>query len=350
MKKKFIADASVLQTIKKFFFEYLPKIKRLDDDTINSYRVSLNLYLDFLKETQGINLTSIRSSDFSQKNILLFMDWLEEVRKNSAPTINHRMYDVRVFCRYLVKPDMLSAIEYLEIEKIEPIKDTRTPDFDWLTREEVKLILDAVSETRNSVRDRLFLSLLYESGCRIDEILSLKVGDLIPTSYGEVNVHFFGKGKKHRITPLSALLWTRAQVYLDQYHPGRTPDNLLFYVKRKGRAEKMSTDNAQRILTYCEKRVREQVPDLPHLHPHLFRRTRAMHLLEEGLPLLTIQDWLGHAQIETTRYYVQLSGKMKREALNAMQEKDKTVFQGETEFKYADNDDMLRRLCGLSGN
>lgn len=351
MKKKFdIADASIPYSIKRFLSEYLPKIKRLDDDTINSYRVSISLYLDFLKETQGITLATIRSSDFSQKNILLFMDWLEEVRKNSAPTINHRMYDVRVFCKYLVKPDMLSAIEFFDIEKIKPIKDTRKPDFDWLTREEVKLILDSVSETRNSVRDRFFLSLLYESGCRIDEILSLKVGDLVPTPNGEVNVHFFGKGKKHRITPLSALLWTQAQVYLDQYHPGRASDNLLFYVKQKGRIEKMSADNAQRLLTYCEKRVREQVPDLPHLHPHLFRRTRAMHLLEEGLPLLTIQDWLGHAKIETTRHYVQLSGKMKREALNAMQEKDKMVFQGETEFKYADNDDMLRRLCGLSGN
>lgn len=342
-------DGSVPHAIKEFLTNYLPFVRRLDDDTINSYRITINLYLDFLKETQGISLVTIRSFDFSQKNIVLFLQWLQEVRKNSAPTINHRLYDIRRFCRYLMKKkDVLSAIELLDIEDIEPAKDTRTPDFDWLTPEEVNLILDAVSDTRNSVRDRFFLSLLYESGCRIDEILSLNIGDLVPKSNGEVDVHFLGKGKKPRTIPLSSLLWNQAQLYLEQYHPERASDNLLFYVKRKGRIEKMSSDNAQRILTYCEKRVREQVPDLPHLHPHLFRRSRAMHLLDEGVPLLTIKDWLGHSQIETTRFYVQLTEKMRREALNAMQENDKLVFQGVTKFKYADNDDMLRRLCGLS--
>ena len=65
----------------------------------------------------------------------------------------------------------------------------------------------------------------------------------------------------------------------------------------------MSSDNVSRILAGCEAEVRKSNPDLVHLHSHLFRRTRAMHLYQAGVPLPTISEWLGHSNIETTRFY-----------------------------------------------
>ena len=346
--KRSAADPALLSAIREFLLEYLPTVRRRDGDTITSYRCSINLFLEFLDDVHEIKLKTVKTSDFSQKNIVSFMEWLQLTRHNSAPTINHRLSDLKNFCKFFMKNDILSAIELQKIQEIEPIPDTRNPNFVWLTAEQVKLVLDSVSNTRNSTRDRFFLSLLYESGGRIDEILSLRVRDLVPAPHGEANVHFFGKGKKHRITPLSDLLWQQAQEYFDKYHQEKNNDSFLFYVLRDGKMNKMSADNAQRILNYCEKQVKEQDPSLPHLHPHLFRRTRAMHLYEEGISLPMISEWLGHAQLETTQIYAKLSGEMKQKVLDAMQKRNSKIFQTESNENYVDDNDMLRRICGLT--
>ncbi len=342
------ADPALLSAIRVFLLEYLPTVRRRDDDTITSYRYSINLFLEFLNESYGIHLSTVKTSDFSQKNIVSFVEWLQITRNNSAPTINHRLSDIKNFCKFFMKNDILSAIELQLIQEIEPVVDTRTPKFVWLSVEQVKLVIDSVSNTRNSTRDRFFLSLLYESGGRIDEILSLKVRDLVPASHDKASVHFFGKGNKHRITPLSNLLWEQAQEYFKKCHQKRNGDSFLFYVLRDGEMNKMSSDNAQRILNYCEKRVKMMDPSLPHLHPHLFRRTRAMHLYEEGISLPMISEWLGHAQLETTQIYAKLSGLMKEKVLDAMQEKNNIIFQDESNKNYVDDNDMLRHICGLA--
>ena len=105
----------------------------------------------------------------------------------------------------------------------------------------------------------------------------------------------------------------------------------------------MSRDNVARI----EEKLREQKPELLHLHAHLFRRSRAMHLYEAGVPLPTISEWLGHSNIETTRFYTQITTQMKRDALHKLSESDKSVFKNDVAFKYAGNEEMLKRLCGL---
>ncbi|MEE1040526.1 MAG: tyrosine-type recombinase/integrase, partial [Lachnospiraceae bacterium] len=81
------------------------------------------------------------------------------------------------------------------------------------------------------------------------------------------------------------------------------PEALLFFTWRNGRRNKMSSDNVSRILKDCETAIRKDNPGLIHLHSHLFRRTRAMHLYLAGVPLPTISEWLGHSNIETTRFY-----------------------------------------------
>ena len=110
---------------------------------------------------------------------------------------------------------------------------------------------------------------------------------------------------------------------------------------------RMSSDNVARILSECERLTRETRPELPHLHCHLFRRTRAMHLLEADVPMPTISDWLGHSHIETTRIYARVTERMKREALTKLSESGTSVFKGDAAFKYADDEEVLRTLCGL---
>ncbi|HBI61652.1 MAG TPA: hypothetical protein DDY31_10655 [Lachnospiraceae bacterium] len=117
-----------------------------------------------------------------------------------------------------------------------------------------------------------------------------------PASNGEADVHFYGKGNKHRITPLSKEIWNQYGGYCEKYHWGQNSDDLMFYSFRNGQRNKMSSDNVSRILSDCESKVRKTRPELIHLHSHLFRRTRAMHLYQAGVPLPTISEWLGRTR------------------------------------------------------
>ena len=109
----------------------------------------------------------------------------------------------------------------------------------------------------------------------------------------------------------------------------------------------MSSDNVSRILKDCESSARKTNPDILHLHSHLFRRSRAMHLYQAGVPLPTVSEWLGHSNIETTRFYARITEEMKRDALHKLSESDVSVFKDDVAFKYADDEEMLKRLCGL---
>lgn len=340
-------DPRLISLMGEFMRTYLPVVRNRDDDTIDSYRYSINLFVAYLESEHEVTVLTMQSSDFSQKNIAGFMAWLKSERKNVATTINHRLSDLRGFCRYLYKKNALSLDEYEAIREISDIDDDRVIDFTWLSTDDVCLVLKSTESNREAIRDRFLLSLLYESGARINEVLSLKLLDIKPTSNGEADVHFYGKGKKHRITPLSKEIWDQYECYCPKYHYDRSPENLVFYSFRNGRQNKMSRDNVSRILEGCEKEVRKSNPGLVHLHSHLFRRTRAMHLYQAGVPLPTISEWLGHSNVETTRFYAKVTEEMKREALHKLSDSDSSIFKNDVAFKYANDEDALKRLCGL---
>ena len=253
-------DPRLVSLMGEFMRIYLPCVRNRNEDTIASYRYSINLFVTYLESEQKVTVLTMQSSDFGQKNIAEF---------------------------------------------------------------------------------------LYESGARINEVLSLKLLDVKATSNGEADVHFYGKGKKHRITPLSREIWNQFEDYCEKYHPDKTSEDLLFYSFRNVRRNKMSSDNVSRILAGCEEEVRKSNPDLVHLHSHLFRRTRAMHLYQAGVPLPTISEWLGHSNIETTRFYAKVTEEMKREALHKLGDSDSSIFKDDVVFKYANDEDTIKRLCGL---
>lgn len=340
-------DPQLISLMGEFMRFYLPHVKNRDEDTIASYRYSINLFVTYLKSENQISVMTMQSSDFNQKNIVDFMSWLKSVRKNVAPTINHRLSDIRGFCRYLYKKNAITFEDYESIREINDADDDRIIDFTWLSTEDVSKILNSVADNRDALRDRFLLSLMYESGARINEVLSLKLLDIRKTADGEADVHFYGKGQKHRITPLSKEIWRQFNRYCEKYQPDKVQDDLLFYSYRNGRKNKMSNDNVSRILEGCELKVRKTNPELIHLHSHLFRRTRAMHLYQAGVPLPTISEWLGHSNIETTRFYAKVTEEMKREALHKLSDSDKSVFKDDVSFKYANDEEAIKRLCGL---
>ncbi len=165
-------------------------------------------------------------------------------------------------------------------------------------------------------RDAVLLSLLYDSGARVQELIDLKVRDI--RLEAPVQLRLTGKGRKTRAVPLMSRTAALLQAYLDErslLQPG-CRDQPLFTSRRRtvfGRAA------IGHLIRKYAAMARTQSPQIPNgITPHTFRHTKAMHLLQAGVPLVIIRDFLGHANIKTSEVYARADLQMKREALEKL--------------------------------
>lgn len=249
---KRLNDPELFSCIKRYLTVYLPQIKNRSSNTVEVHRFSLNLYLDFLIEAGVKNLSEIKAADFCQENILLFMGWLNKERKNEVTTVNVRLSNIRSFCKYLNKNGLIS---HSDVSK------------------------------KTGIRDKFYIALLYDSGCRNQEILDLQVKDFVINRNGTAELHILGKGRKYRVTPISDEVTKLFCSYCGVFHPERNTaqQHWLFYTKRNEVITKMSSDNVQRFLSSYEASARRSQGDIMHLHPHLL-----------DIPGQCIYIWLGY--------------------------------------------------------
>ena len=268
MKK--IKDPALFEKIREFLTEHLPIIKKGSPNTVAAYRYTLNLYLDFLQEVSAKELSDITSLDFTTKNIVAFMDWLISNRKNKAPTANLRLVHMRKFCRFLMGEDVLRLAELSAIQKIKGFPKECADEVHYLSVQEMKLVLSqSDTSKRLGIRDKFFMYLLYDSGCRVQEILDLRVRNFFIKN-GAAQLHVIGKGNKFRATPISNELIEMFKEYCAHFHRNATQDDYLFYTIRNGIPVKMSSDNVQRFVEKYGAKARNQMSSIPHIHPHLF--------------------------------------------------------------------------------
>ena len=345
-----IKDPSLFKQMKEYLMTYLPVIRRRSANTVSSSKETINLFLLYLQQTQKKRLSDITTTDFNQANIVGFMSWLQRERGNTVTTVNQRLSHIRGFCQYIMKNDALLYGDLDGINDISRIRDTRTKKLVWLSIEDMQMLLQQPDTSKKTgIRDRFFLALLYDSGCRIEEIISLKVKDFVINRNGEAELHVIGKGAKYRCTPITSDVIEIYRQYCHIYRldTSKDADTFMFYTVRNGIITKMSDDNVRRFMNKYDAEIRIKNPEIPHLHPHLMRHTRAMHLNMAGVPLPLIAEWLGHSRMETTQIYAQATVDMKRKAAQKLGEDAKSVFKEDLAFKYADNDEVLKILCGL---
>jgi len=342
-----IKDPTLFQSIRKFLTEDMPIVRKKSTNTVDAYRYTLNLFLAFLREKHNKVLSSVTVKDFCQSNVLDFMDWLLKVRGNKASTVNLRLKHIKRFCRFLMDENILLISELSAIQKIADIPNATSDTIKFLTVQETKLILSQPDIHKTvGLRDNFFLYLLYDSGCRIQEILDLKLRDFVVLKES-AELHIVGKGNKYRVTPISQELIPMYERYCSTYHQVSNYDDYLFYTTRKGVRSQMSSDAVQAFIKKYGDKARKLSSEIPHLHPHLFRHTRAMHLYMAGMPLELVSQWLGHSQMETSLIYARATTEMKRKAIDKISTAENSVFKGDEHFKYADNEAVIRRLYGL---
>lgn len=342
-----INDPQLFKSIKAFLTVYLPIIRAKSPNTVVAYRDTLNLFISCLKDTKNLNLNEITTEHFNCDNVLLFLEWLETTRKNSIATRNQRLISIRAFCRYLAGENIFTYDTYSQIQQIDkkPVADRIIKDI--LSVSDIKLILEMPDISKKTgIRDRFYIALLYDSGCRDQEILDLKLSNIqVDGDVSSLNI--VGKGTKFRVTPLSKEVTTMFKQFVSIFHPNRIQEDFLFYTTRKGITGKMSPDNVARFLNVYEKGAKTINPALPHLHPHLFRHARAMHLYQAGMPLPLVSEWLGHSQLETSLIYAYADTEMKRAAADRITNAENSVFTNE-KFKYQNDEETIKKLYGLA--
>ena len=307
----------------KYLTEYLPGIQGVSYNTIASKRDAYILLLKYLDDTQNIKAEDVDIPLLSRETIIKYLEWLEKSRGSSVSTRNIRLAAIKSLFSYIQTqtPDYIYQCQ--QILSI-PRKKEPGHTLEYLTIEGIKSVLDAVeTSSRTGFRDLTLLSLMYDSAARVQEIADLSVNDF--RAEKPSTLRLTGKGSKTRIVPLMSTTSDLVSKYISIYHPSyRGEYNVPLFSNRK--KEKLTRAGIAYILKKYIKIAREKQPDLipETVSPHGLRHSKSMHMLQAGVPLIYIRDFLGHSEISTTEIYARCDSEQKRKAIALLQaERDK---------------------------
>ena len=314
---------SITSDITSFFSYYLPITAGYSENTIKSYRDTFILLFSFADKEKLIKSGKISINLFQKDNILLFLDWLESARNASVSTRNQRLAALKSFSKYMSMHSFENLECFQTVMDIPPKKgESRT--IDYLSVDAVALLLKQPdSNTRKGIRDLSILSLLYETACRVQELIDLKIGDISLTAPATVVVT--GKGNKTRVVPISDNAASIIKKYILIYG---ISDNTAYLFTNKS-AKPLTRAGVAYILNKHSQTARMINSPLfgnAIIHPHVLRHSKAMHLLESGVNLIYIRDFLGHSSVTTTEIYAKANPEIKRRFLeNAASKIDLSV-------------------------
>lgn len=297
-----------------FFSSYLTAQCHASENTVLAYRDTFKLLLRFAETKRGIKAERIMLSVIDSNFVYAFLEWLEKDCGNSKSTRIQRLSVVHAFFRYLLheRPDLsLNCQEILNIK----IKTKPKTTVNYLSVEAVTAILsEPNAKERYGLRDLALLGLMYDIGGRVSEITGLKVSDIRLKKPPVVTV--LGKGGKFRQCPLSPAVANNLEKHLTVWGLDKADKtNEPLFINHQG--VRIGRAGAAYILDKYSEQARSKNPDLfpSEIFPHMLRHSKAMHLLQAGVNLIYIRDWLGHASIKTTEFYARANPEMKRSAL-----------------------------------
>ena len=286
---------------RSYLHDYMPAVRNLSDKSVEAYKQSLKTYLSFLKESKSLTEDRVTFEAFTRDNVKEYVAWLKN-KDYSAKTINLKLTAIRSFLKYCSEEDFELRGVYTDVCTVKKIKEDKKP-IEYLAPEATAAILSAYGlKTVKQRRNRMLLILLYDSGARVQELADLMVSSL-HIDAANPYITLVGKGRKSRNVPLMSKTVKHLKNYLKEFHPNGD-DSPLFYSLI---ILKNAADTAQKS---CE-----SVPE--NVHCHLMRKTKAMDLYKNGVPLPFIMQLLGHESMSTTSgFYAFATLEMMSEAIN----------------------------------
>lgn len=328
--------SALAPTLQGFFTERMLTQRRASPNTVASYRDTFRLLLGFAQRRTGKTPSKLQLEDLDAVLIGAFLEHLETHRHNSVRTRNTRLAAVHSLFAYaaLRHPEHAALIQrVLAI----PAKRTDRQLVSFLTHDEVDALLSAPDrDTWAGRRDHALLVVAVQTGLRVTELTSLTRADVELGTGAHLRCH--GKGRKERITPLTAQAGGVLRVWLAERRG--EPCDPLFPSRRRG---PLSRDAVALLVAKHARAAMQRCPSLSAktVTPHVLRHTCAMSLLAVGVDISVIALWLGHESIETTQIYLHADLAIKERALA------RTAPAGTTPGRYRAPDTLIAFLEAL---
>ena len=272
------------------YLEYLKYQKNYSDYTITSYCEDIIEFLDYASR-ESLNFKDIEYSD-----IRFFLMYLKDERCDNNSSICRKLSSLRGFYKYMANEGIVKTNVFSLVNG--PKKSKKLPRyFEYNELEEMFLVPD--KSTPLGQRDLLLLEMLYATGVRVGELVSIKVSDI---DFGSRNILILGKGNKERYVTYGEYCEDALNLYLgDGYNTLNTKKSDYLFLNNNG------GELSERGVRYILDQIIKKTGINKNISPHMIRHSFATHLLNEGCDLLTVQKLLGHESIKATQIYTHVT-------------------------------------------
>lgn len=296
-----------------FLSHYLAGQRNLSPNTIKAYRDVFMLLLRFCRDVKDIPLEKLCIEQIDVALVEQFLGHLGRNRNCTMRTLNHRLTTIHAFFRYLQAESPEHLLQCQRILGI-PLQRFVCETVEYLSKEHLTVLLAQPDlTTQNGRRDAVLLSILYDTGARVQELIDMTVGDLRLTNPAQIRI--LGKGRKVRVVPLMQNTVQILQLHLQEHHLN-TPEKFDYPLFQSHHGKCLSRSGVRYIFQKYAQKTRKQHPEFNQsISPHSMRHTKGMHLLQGGVSLDIIRDFLGHVDIKTTEIYAHANLEMKRAAI-----------------------------------
>jgi len=299
-------NTEFLDLLEIFFTDYMPYSAGLSTNTFKSYKYAFRLLMEYLYNVKKIGSGSITFRALDFETINGFLNWLEQERGCGIATRNQRLTALSSFAAYAQNRTLDAAMFANSIDKA-PVKTNIASPRTMFSLDEVTILLELPDKrTTIGLRDCVLLNLMYASGARAQEICDLTVRGVHFQSDG-TKLTLIGKGQKTRRINIAQPCAVLLKHYLERRGISKALDCHVFSSQSH---EQMTPACITEIFKKYVKLAKEQSPMLfrePSYSPHSMRHTTATHMIEAGVPLMAIKNFLGHASVHTTERYAALT-------------------------------------------
>lgn len=272
------------------YLEYLKYQKNYSSYTIENYEPDILEFLEYV-DREGLDYQSVVYSD-----LRFFLMYLKEEKKDKNSSIDRKLSSLRGFYQYLANEGIVSSNVFTLLSG--PKKEKKLPRY--FEYNELEALFDACDlSTSLGQRNRLILEMLYATGVRVGELVSIKVSDINQSSR---TILILGKGNKERIVPYGEYCDEILKMYLkDGYLSLNTKNSSYLFLNYHG------GQLTERGVRYLLEEIIKRTSIQKNISPHMIRHSFATHLLNQGCDLMTVQKLLGHESIKATQIYTHVT-------------------------------------------